>query len=201
MLPIPALFTAGAISGAFASFVLTPIELIKCQMQVQRLYSTPETAKHNGIIYLVKEVVKKEGLKGFWKGQTGTFLRESGGSASWFGAYEYVSLFFRNYHKRETNTIGELLISGACGGIAYNASLFPADTIKSKMQTDSIISGSSKSQGFLEVGKEIYTANGIKGFYRGMGITLLRAAPASATIFLVYEKLKEFGNNYINPNI
>ncbi|KAF3919511.1 Mitoferrin [Dactylellina cionopaga] len=229
-LPMPALLTCGAIAGAFCSLILTPIELIKCKMQVQavsleqssssatakpsasgyvpalgRAYTTSTSAvlqqqqpppRYAGPIALISEVIKVHGIRGMWHGQMGTFLRETGGSAVWFGAYEYVSLSFRKMGAtaggipKESNTAGEMMISGACAGVSYNAVLFPADTIKSRMQTAAVGSVGQRQMGFLATGTEIYRAGGVNGLYRGCGITVLRAAPASAVIFLVYESLK-----------
>jgi ornithine carrier protein len=69
--------------------------------------------------------------------------------------------------------------------------LFPADSIKSRMQTQVLYPG-EKAKGFLEITSGMYKAGGIKAFYRGCGITCFRSAPSSAVIFLCYEKLKEW---------
>lgn len=119
----------------------------------------------------------------------GTFFRETAGGAAWFGAYEYVCLLTRKYRGRETNSTAELMLAGACAGVAYNGALFPADTVKSRMQTEAI---GVKSRGFWTVGREIYSQGGIKALYRGCGITVLRSAPSSAIIFTVYEGLKAY---------
>lgn len=223
-LPIQALLVCGAASGAFTSFILTPIELIKCKMQVQSLSlydsllarSSPTaptihssqastilkrniaTSAHQlpGAFDLVLQVYRESGIAGFWRGQLGTLFRETGGSAAWFGAYEFASSLFRS---RKVNAGGnaeqgisqiEAMLSGACAGIAYNISLFPADSVKSRMQTESIISSSGPQLGFWSVAKSMYQNGGIKVLYRGCGMTVARAAPSSAIIFLVYENLK-----------
>lgn len=243
-LSLATLFLCGSFSGSVTSFLLTPIELVKCRMQIQTLYptksivtstgssgsqsvstssnssQTPQASQNstatriaarkihtnipNTQIYAFKpmtpiemmvDVYRKEGLSGFWRGQTGTLLREAGGSAAWFGSYEYVNQWFRNFYNRDTNTTLENMLAGACAGVMFNLSLFPADTIKSRMQTEALINGGSASlqsqQGFFQVGKQIYTAGGIKALYRGCGITISRAAPSSAIIFVTYEKLKD----------
>lgn len=204
------LLGCGAVAGAFTSFILTPIELIKCQMQVQALYAKPQSntvsssssssshkaslhtvAKpHMGVYELVVDNLKTSGVKGLWKGQMGTLLRETGGSAAWFGAYEYVTKFFKHKNNTKQCTTVESLLAGAAAGMSYNLSLFPADTIKSRMQTESVTNGSSSGKGFFEVGKEIYQKGGIRALYRGCGITVSRAAPSSAIIFFTYEQLK-----------
>ena len=119
----------------------------------------------------------------------GTFLRETGGSAAWFGTYEYVSSLLKSYRRQTEVPAHDLMLSGACAGMAYNLVLFPADSIKSRMQTDSI-SDLCGSRGFWQVGKEMWKYGGIQVFYRGCLITVLRAAPSSAVIFWTYENLK-----------
>ncbi|ODQ66742.1 amino acid transporter [Nadsonia fulvescens var. elongata DSM 6958] len=196
VLPVSVLVGCGAFSGAVTSFVLTPVELIKCKLQVQAFYGTSSAAKNRSLVYHIKQIFLEHGLRGFWKGHLGTFIRECGGTASWFGSYEYVSSLFRSANNCSTNTTPEAIISGACAGIGYNISLYPADTIKSRMQTMSITSGSDKGgKGFLEVSRDIYKSGGISAFYRGCGITACRAAPSSALIFVTYETLKEWGRD------
>ena len=70
--------------------------------------------------------------------------------------------------------------------------LFPADTIKSRMQTSAISKAGEQAPGFWAVGRGMYAAGGISALYRGCGITVARSAPSSALIFLCYEQLKEW---------
>ncbi|KAA8896288.1 mitochondrial carrier domain-containing protein [Sphaerosporella brunnea] len=192
-LPLSALVMCGAASGAFASFILTPIELIKCKMQVQSLTIAPAgQLRRPGPFALIGEVYRTYGVRGFWNGQMGTFLRETGGSAAWFGSYEYVSAALRKRKGSETLGAGEMMLSGAAAGVSYNFLFFPADSIKSRMQTEAIGVAGERVKGFWEVGMGIYKAGGIKALYRGCGITCFRSAPSSAIIFLCYEKLKEW---------
>ncbi|KAK9457067.1 mitochondrial carrier domain-containing protein [Dipodascopsis uninucleata] len=189
-LPLGALILCGAISGAFTSFILTPIELIKCKMQVQNLVVASPGEKMPGATGLILQVYRDTGLTGFWRGQLGTLFRETGGSAAWFGSYEYVSGLFRKQDpNRTSNSASESMIAGAIAGIAYNISLFPADSIKSRMQTESLL-GTGESKGFWEIGRSMYKSGGIAVLYRGCGMTVMRSAPSSAIIFVTYEQLK-----------
>ncbi|RHZ72578.1 hypothetical protein Glove_242g137 [Diversispora epigaea] len=85
------------------------------------------------------------------------------------------------------------MTAGACAGMAYNLLIFPADSIKSQIQTDEeIMQATGKKivrRGFFKVGRDIFKSDGIPGFYRGCGITVARAAPSSAIIFMTYELL------------
>ncbi|KAK2741789.1 hypothetical protein FQN57_005533 [Myotisia sp. PD_48] len=200
-LPYSALLMCGAASGAFTSILLTPVELVKCKLQVP-----PDqhrgAHKPPGPLAIVSLVFRTHGILGFWRGQLGTLIRESGGSAAWFGGYEAVSAMFRK-NLPPTSTpdgskpklpIYQQMIAGATAGISYNFLFYPADTIKSRIQTEDIaqLARGAKPRSFLAVGKAVWTQHGLAGLYRGCGITCFRSAPSSAFIFSIYEGLRHY---------
>ncbi|KAJ3121310.1 hypothetical protein HK100_012436 [Physocladia obscura] len=198
-LSLPQLATCGFFSGAIVSIVLTPIELIKCKLQVQGLNKHVKVGQslrpsYSGPTDIIRNIMRTEGLSGFYRGHLGTLLRESGGGAAWFGSYEYVCMkmiaanAYRGVRTKDDLTPWHLMGAGAIAGMMFNFSLFPADVIKSRQQT--IEPGSTANRGFVAIAKEIYATQGIKGFYRGCGITVLRSAPTSGSIFMTYELLK-----------
>lgn len=213
-LPLSALWLTGAISGAFTSLVLTPVELVKCKIQVPLTSSGTVQVTHTPLS-VIKEVFRHQGLRGFWNGQIGTLIRETGGCAAWFGSKETVTLMFRHLNAKSTSSaphiptsnsltptspslpleltplpLWQQALAGASAGMSYNFLFFPADTIKSRMQTSSIHSTHPKAR-FFEEGLAIWRQYGLKGLYRGCGITVARSAPSSAFIFVIFDALKE----------
>ena len=203
-LPLNILVTCGALSGAFTSLLLTPIELVKCQMQIPL---SKTTLRGPSPLSIITSVFKHHGIFGFWHGQLGTLIRETGGSAAWFGSYEGVSALFRSYSPQNTSYLTQCqslplhqqLLDGAAAGISYNFVFFPADTIKSRMQSEEVSSSRNSNElgattrprrTFLASGKALWQQQGLRGMYRGCGITVARAAPSSAFIFAVYEGLR-----------
>ena len=81
------------------------------------------------------------------------------------------------------------MLAGATAGVSYNFVFYPADTIKSRMQTEELMTSGTRGT-FWEVGRKLWREHGIGGLYRGCGITVGRAAPSSAFIFAVYEGLR-----------
>ena len=245
-LPLYHLTVAAAGAGAITSFILcvnfhhyvaessifffllifhnlccrTPIELVKCKMQVQMLLVPPVGAEASGSvprkklpgpISLFASVIRNTGLRGLWLGHTGTFIRETGGTAAWFGTKEYVAsllLARRSRHHRNSTDIQlrpwESAFSGACAGAAFNLALFPADTVKSTMQTEEELRPKStttvrgldssipRKATFGGTFIALYRAQGIRGLYAGCGITVARSIPSSAIIFLIYDGLKKY---------
>ncbi|WVQ75916.1 hypothetical protein IAR50_005551 [Cryptococcus sp. DSM 104548] len=224
--------TAMAAAGAG-----TPIELIKCRMQVQMLAregalggapstaapvpgihpfattpnatisaaaAAPRFASPLGPVALIFDTIRQSGVRGLWLGQTGTLLRETGGSAAWFSAYESGARYFIGRHQAKIGsarkatkadlTAPELMASGAFAGMSYNVILFPADSIKSTMQTSAELNPHKPPPGFFPTAKNIWKTRGIRGMYAGCGLTVLRSAPSSAMIFYIYSRLEsEFG--------
>lgn len=160
-----------------------------------------------GPLSLIASVYRHQGFLGFWRGQLGTLIRETGGSAAWFGSYEAVTSLFRRLSPSTSASAGsagslttssslpiwQQMLAGATAGMSYNFIFYPADTIKSRMQTEDVTSLTRGSkQTFWTVGKALWREQGLKGLYRGCGITVGRAAPGSAFIFAVYEGLREW---------
>ncbi|BFZ54646.1 mitochondrial ornithine carrier protein [Savitreella phatthalungensis] len=191
------IMAAGAISGAATSFILTPIELVKCKIQVHPAFADPVSlntvatttsrGSHGTVAGVIQEVWKTHGVAGFWRGQVGTLIRESGGSLCWFTVYEETLRACRpvGTSKREGNTSGQMMMAGAVAGVAYNTLFFPADSVKSRMQTGV----STHGVGFLGTVRTMARETGFRGFFRGWGVTVVRAAPSNAAIFWVYEAL------------
>ncbi|KAG9311767.1 mitochondrial carrier [Chiua virens] len=184
-LTLPELGLSAAGAGLFASFFVTPIELVKCKMQVQMLSVSPRmpdfktmppsfvpattvinkistqaaslphnsafvTRKLPGPIAIITSTVHTSGLGGLWVGHVGTMIRETGGRMTWFASKEFfASLLLARRTKYPSSIFGnstphnpptELLpwesaLSGALAGGVYVLSFYPADTVKSAMQT------------------------------------------------------------------
>jgi ornithine carrier protein len=203
-LPLGALWFTGAFSGAFTSLVLTPIELVKCKIQVPAT-EAGGTAAPLRPLPVIKDIWRHHGLMGFWHGQMGTLIREAGGCAAWFGAKETTSKLFQDSNERKATSAAHLerlraeplplwqqAVAGASAGMSYNFLFFPADTVKSRMQTSPIGAGADNQRSFAQETAALWRQAGIRGFYRGCGITVLRSAPSSAFIFMVYDGLKKY---------
>lgn len=215
-LSLPQLALAGAGAGAITSFLLTPVELVKCKMQVQMIAPKPLSASIPestaaaaldssvasisrplpGPIAVLMSVIRTEGLRGLWLGQTGTLIRECGGGAAWFATKEFVGTKLIKQRGSELTRKDilpwESALSGACAGGIFNFSMFPADSIKSTMQTEEDLrprGSNAPKPTFLGTAKAMYRAQGVKGLYAGCGITVARSIPSSAIIFLIYDGL------------
>ncbi|KAJ2078250.1 mitochondrial ornithine carrier protein [Coemansia sp. RSA 988] len=212
-LPLPQLFLSGALSGIICAFVLSPVELVKCKLQVENVQgynAQPSTstagtspARFSGPLSVVAHLLKTQGIIGLYKGILPTVARESLGVACWFGTYELICQQLLKIRRVSDPSVrlekdnlgpGSIILAGGFAGISYNLSSYPIDVIKSFIQTADVRASEKSSVGQQRLGiadtaRKIYARGGIRAFYRGLGITLLRAFPANAGMFMTYEYL------------
>eukprot|EP01018_Ginkgo_biloba_P039265 Gb_39174 [translate_table: standard] len=199
---------SAACGGALISFVLCPAELVKCRLQVQAKDSGTLPKHHlryDGPLDCALKTVRKEGIQGLFRGGLATFLRESIGNAVFFSTYEMtryymlstvgmqskVNLEVDSQPSRFSNHTSKILIeagvgvfSGGLGGIAFWSTVLPLDVAKTLIQTAPDINASRSPLHTLSL---IYKDHGFRGFYAGLGPTLVRAFPANAAAIVTWE--------------
>lgn len=166
-----------------------------------------------GPLAIVRSTVETHGVRGLWLGHTGTLLRETGGTAAWFTVKEWVANLLRNRRlgslrqadgQSNVRALDDLLpwesaVSGAIAGAACVLALYPADTVKSAMQTEEELRSHGPSTpkaatkplaaSFRRTLTRMYHLHGLRGLYAGCGMTVARAIPSSGIVFVVYDGL------------
>lgn len=174
-LTIKEISLCGAFSGFLTAVVLTPCELIKIRLQ---LYPSL-----NGVVDCVRHVYRHDGVTGFFRGLSPTLIREIPGNAVWFSTFYGARQFLA---PEGDPTIAQVALSGGLAGVTFALPYCPADRIKTCLQNGGSMSKWSPGA----VIQQVYQTEGIRGFYRGLGVLLLKCVPANAVIFIVYENLR-----------
>lgn len=114
-----------------------------------------------------------------------TLARDGPGSAAYFATYEYTkrALSPKNADGKPTGELSltAVLTAGGLAGIAMWTTIFPIDTVKSRLQG---AEGRPTISGTIG---GLYRAGGVKAFFPGFGPAISRAFPANAATFLGYE--------------
>ncbi|XP_040262244.1 mitochondrial ornithine transporter 1-like [Bufo bufo] len=181
--------TAGSLASVFSSLVLCPTELVKCRMQTQH---EMRISGYKGIPHkstpwsIVCHILKTEGVCGLFRGLSSTWLREIPGYFFFFGGYE-SSISILNRSSRDQPGAFVVTVSGGVGGACFWLSVYPVDSVKSRIQ---VLSMASPSRGFLLSFLHILKTEGIATLYSGLVPTVIRAFPSNAALFLAYEMTK-----------
>ncbi|XP_050332352.1 mitochondrial ornithine transporter 1 [Bactrocera neohumeralis] len=189
---------AGFFAAFFSTFTLCPTELVKCKLQAIRESHEccPGIPANENMTpwKLTKIIYKAEGVPGFFRGLTSTFMREMPGYFFFFGSYELTRELLTKPGQTKDD-IGPLrtMFAGAVGGVMLWTMIFPADVIKSRIQVQGL------SHGMLTVGVDIVRKEGILALYNGLLPSVLRTIPATATLFVVYEYTKKILHEEFDP--
>lgn len=133
----------------------------------------------------MKKLSAHEGvLRGLYRGTAVTFLREAQAYGVWFTTFEYLmnADAKRNGIKREEVSTLKVAFYGGLAGEALWISSYPFDVVKSKMQSDGF-GADQKYKNMRDCFAKTWRGEGARGFWKGIGPTLLRAMPVSAGTF------------------
>lgn len=185
-------YAAGAFAGVANSVISGPIEHVRIRLQTQphgaaRLYAGPLDCVRK----LIRSAPPSEGgglLRGLYRGEAVTILREAQAYGVWFLAFEWLmnADAARNKIARDDIPAYKIAFYGGLAGEVLWLGSYPFDVVKSKMQTD----GFGKERRYKTMRDcfaQTWRKEGFGGFWKGLGPTLLRAMPVSAGTFAVVE--------------
>lgn len=201
----------GVVCGAFAGwancFVVTPVELVKCRLQIQ--HESKGKAYYKGVLDCIVKTYKESGVRGLYQGNIATIMREIPAYSAQFGGYYYAKQLLASYKSIPVDKLNnfDLMLCGAVGGYACWQFSYPQDVIKTLLQTISTknsenISANFSQQipnfsekrsldgGFSACARYLYNTQGLMGFWRGFLPCTLRALIANAVLFATYENSK-----------
>jgi len=174
---ISSITLAGASAGLIQSVVVSPMELVKTQMQV---------CGQNGIGDAVSTITRSAGMRGLARGLGITLTREVPAFGIYFGSYE---IMIRNFGENTVTILG----AGGMAGIFSWIFTYPQDVIKSRLQADGW-GRRQKFRGPMHCLKYSVTTEGVSCLVRGVGSTIIRAFPMNAVTFGVYSYImKRYG--------
>jgi len=186
--------TAGFIE---ALVVVTPFEVVKTRLQGQKGRITGVAAKklkYKGPAHAVVRIVRKEGLRGLWKGATPTVVRQSSNQAAMLSTYTYLrENLWEDPQDLKAWQAGVTGLIAACIGPICNG---PVDIIKTRMmnQTISTITPGERYKNMFDAFKRILKAEGPRGLYTGLGPRLARVAPGQGITWIVIENFNSLCN-------
>lgn len=168
-------FLMGTLTGCCSAMVLLPSEIVKAKTQVV-------VGSHSSD-QIVKEMIKRSGMKSFFVGLEGQLMRDGSFYAFFFGSYEVLTYLFRTHVPSMPDELNYFLSGGFAGMLGWTMAM-PFDVPKTNIQAryDTKVVGSYFPELF-KIGRE----RGISGLYSGLGPTLIRAFPANAALFLGVE--------------
>ncbi|GMH37407.1 hypothetical protein BSKO_05280 [Bryopsis sp. KO-2023] len=179
-------FWSGMFSGAAQAFVVAPVDLLKIRLQLQR--AVPGNPGYVGAIEMLKKIIAKNGIRGMFRGQTITLIRDTPS----LGVYFYL------YHRTkdaldpptpsgQSESPAAMFFAGGIAGVLSWLAVYPIDVVKSRIQCHD--KAASPYRGWVDCWRSIAKEEGHRTLWRGLTPTLQRAFLTNAAIFSGYEAI------------
>ena len=159
---------SGALVGVTTTFIESPMDLAKTQMQIDKKLT-------------LTHILKNTNLKTFYRGFWPTMIRNIPASGLYFGIYDHLY----NYYKTIDRPLYGSLVAGAMAGFMCWSTTYPLDNIKTRIQGDCL--KNPKYKGMVECIKK----TSFKSMFSGFIPCMVRAVPVNAFVFFGYEYSKK----------
>lgn len=181
-------FISGATAGACATTATYPLDLLRTRFAAQgpeRVYTSLGAS--------LRHIAKHEGPTGFFRGL----------GAGVSQIVPYMGLFFASYESLKpimaTSALalpfgGSDAAAGIIASVCAKTAVYPLDTTRKRLQ----VQGPMRSKfvhrnipmysGVISTLVTISRREGMRGLYRGLTVSLLKAAPAASVTMWTYER-------------
>jgi solute carrier family 25 folate transporter 32 len=179
--------SASALAGLLTSLVTNPVWVVKTRMFTQPV---DDPQRYKNVFDGLRRLFVDEGVRGCYRGIVPAMFGVSHGALQ-FMAYEQLKIYFQ---KEKQSTL-EYISMAACSKVFATVCTYPYQVVKSRMQTEQKILAGEYSSVSSTI-KSIYRNERMGGFYKGMGVNLIRVLPGTCITFAVYEAMSSFFASY-----
>ncbi|CAI5529243.1 unnamed protein product [Closterium sp. Naga37s-1] len=216
LLPRPVLdAVAGAVSGGVARLVVSPLDVIKIRFQVQlepihaphaaaaatsaagRAAATvaagavrASRSKYTGLLQAAREILREEGVQGFWRGTVPGLLLVMPYTAIQFVVIHRFKSLMTGSHRTEDHKQlrAELsFVGGSVAGMAATVGSYPFDLLRTVLASQ----GEPKVYaGMRAACMGIVRERGVRGLFAGLPPTMVEIIPYAGLQFGLYDAFK-----------
>lgn len=195
---IPLLFvncTIGAIAGLVAQSILYPMELVKTRVVVSR--RSEYVGGVRGIIY---DAYRRGGVREFYRGFTpnmiGIVVYRGLEMGLYSNAQQSLMLYRMQFHHKTRHeaalSSAEVAVVGAFASIVAQTISYPLNVVRTRLQTQGSNGRVKKYSGMTDCFVKIIRHKGVSALFSGLTANYLKAVPASACTFIVFEKMQSW---------
>ncbi|KAI4475458.1 hypothetical protein M0802_015147, partial [Mischocyttarus mexicanus] len=192
-------FIAGISGGVVSTLTLHPLDLIKIRLAVND--GRTSVPQYSGIIDAFRQIVKSEGIRGFYRGVTPNVL---GSGCSWglyFFFYNNIKTCIQGGNSKKPLGPSLHMLAAADAGLLTLLMTNPIWVVKTRLclqyVEDKDLAECKKYKGVTDALKKIYKTEGIKGLYKGL-IPGMFGVSHGAIQFMTYEEMKNRYTLYWN---
>ncbi|KAK8250539.1 calcium dependent mitochondrial carrier protein-like protein [Phyllosticta capitalensis] len=205
--PNPGYFVAGGLAGIISRTTTAPLDRLKVYLIAQtRNTDTVQAAKSGAaltalrkgaqsLVVATKELWATGGIRSLYAGNGLNVVKVMPESAVKFGAFEASKRLFAKIeghnNARDIHTWSKFM-AGGFGGMVSQFVVYPLDTLKFRMQCETVSGGLHGNALIIATAKKMWAKDRLRAFYRGLPMGLFGIFPYAAIDLGTFEYLKRF---------
>ncbi|CAI2374694.1 unnamed protein product [Moneuplotes crassus] len=167
--------TAGGLAGTISLMISYPIEFCRVRMAMD-VGATPKERMFNSYSHIWSKISNSEGLKGFYKGLPVSIIGIFAYRGLYFGLFDTFKTlvsqnFFMMWLFAQGTTMSAMILT------------YPLNTVKGRMMMQSGRKNPQYKNSFDSI-KTIARKEGIRGFYGGLGVSLITSTGATIALMI-----------------
>jgi len=173
-----------ALTASWTVSTLTnPLWFIKTRLQLDQTTS----GQRKSILRIVGEVYKNEGIRGFYRGLSASYIGASE-TMIFFVLYEKIKSALLEEHAADTRTsqAADLMVASFAAKMVATVSVYPHEVARTRLRQQQ---KGGVYHGFVQTLRKVHAEEGWRGLYGGMGAHLTRQVPNTVVMFLVFETI------------
>ena len=189
----------GGAGPAIACIFTNPADVAKTRLNMERELQSLPMSPSTGSIECMRRIRAAEGLAGLQRGLYFAMVREASKNTFKIGLYQpLVDAMHDGASGPAPLSIlmGAGTISGAISALICN----PLDLVKTRLQLDGSHARGTAG-GAPELWRGIVREEGLKGLWRGTGVSMVRSATGAAAMLPTNGRLKEFAKQWLPAGV
>lgn len=187
--PFAVHIASAMVAGATSTTTTSPMWVIKTRSMLQSS-SVPEHLRYKNLFDAFAKIYQREGVMAFYKGLLPSLLGVFHVVVQ-FPLYEHFKSRTAEAKRGEPLTSGSILLCSGGSKMLASIATYPHEVLRTRLQmlpVSTTKNGITQPHyaGLLQTIYSIAKSEGLPGFYRGMGVNLVRTVPSSGLTILTY---------------
>lgn len=191
-------FLSGMLAESIACIIYVPVDVIKERLQVQHSGVDGSSNNYRNSMDAMRQISKKEGLAGIYKGYGATLASFGPFSALYFVFYERLKAMSQQSNKNNELPFASIVLCSCSAGALASWLTSPLDMAKLRLQVQrGNLENSAEAttvvyRGMLDCLRSAYRQGGIQALFRGAGARVLHFAPGTTITMTCYETFRSY---------
>ncbi|XP_041072560.1 mitochondrial thiamine pyrophosphate carrier isoform X1 [Carcharodon carcharias] len=192
-------FVCGGLAACSATVTVQPLDTLRTRFVAQG-----EPKVYKSLWHAVVTMYRKEGPLSFYRGLTPTVLAVfpyAGFQFAFYNIFHHISEWAVTPGETRMGNI-ENLVCGSCAGVISKTLTYPFDLLKKRLQVEGFEQARAAFgqvqtyNGFLNCAYQVARSEGLRGFFKGLSPSMLKAAFSTGFSFFWYELFCDILGNH-----